>query len=43
MHIILDSNIYVEDYRMSGAAFQSLFDYIRRTDSTLILPKETLI
>jgi hypothetical protein len=39
MHIILDANIYAADYRMTGAAFQSLFEYMRRTASNLVLPR----
>jgi hypothetical protein len=39
MHIILDSNIYAADYRMNGVAFQSLFEYLRRTESRLVLPR----
>ncbi len=39
MHIILDSNIYAADYRMNGVAFQSLFEYMRRTESRLVLPR----
>jgi PIN domain-containing protein len=39
MHIILDSNIYSADYRMKGVAFQSLFEYMRRTESQLVLPR----
>jgi hypothetical protein len=38
MHIVLDSNIYAADYRMNGVAFQSLFEYLRRTESRLVLP-----
>ena len=41
MHIILDANIYAADYRMSGVAFQSLFEYMRRTESQLVLPRAT--
>jgi hypothetical protein len=41
MHIILDANIYAADYRMSGVAFQSLFEYMRRTESRLVLPRAT--
>lgn len=41
MHIILDANIYSADYRMSGVAFQSLFEYMRRTESRLVLPRIT--
>lgn len=39
MHIILDSNIYAADYRMMGVAFQSLFEYLRLTESRLVLPR----
>ena len=39
MHIILDSNIYAADYRMKGVAFQSLFEYLRRTESRVVLPR----
>jgi hypothetical protein len=41
MHIILDANIYAADYRMNGVAFQSLFEYMRRTESLLVLPRAT--
>ncbi len=41
MHIILDANIYAADYRMNGVAFQSLFEYMRRTESQLVLPRAT--
>jgi hypothetical protein len=39
MHIVLDSNIYAADYRMTGVAFRTLFDYLRRTESRLVLPR----
>ena len=39
MHIILDANIYAADYRMKGVAFQSLFEYMRRSESKLVLPR----
>lgn len=39
MHIVLDSNIYAADYKLSGVAFKTLFDYIRRTGSRLVLPR----
>src|SRR5260370_32901036 len=39
MHIVLDSNIYAADYRMNGVAFQSLFEYLRRTEFRLVLPR----
>jgi hypothetical protein len=38
MHIILDSNVYLNDIRMAGISFQNLFALIRRTQSTLVLP-----
>jgi hypothetical protein len=41
MHIILDANIYAADYRMAGVAFQSLFEYMRRTEAKLVLPRVT--
>jgi len=37
MHIILDANVYSSDYRMSGVSFRTLFEYIRRTESRLVL------
>ena len=39
MRIILDSNIYVADFRMAGISFSNLFDFIRKTQSTLIIPR----
>jgi hypothetical protein len=39
MDIILDANIYAGDYKFSGVAFKTLFDYIRRTESRLVLPR----
>jgi len=39
MRIILDSNIYIADFRMQGVAFSTLFDFIRKTKSTLVLPR----
>jgi len=39
MRIILDSNVYVADFRMEGIAFSNLFDFIRKTRSTLVLPR----
>jgi len=38
MHIILDANIYAADYRMQGVSFQALFEYMRRTNSKIVLP-----
>jgi PIN domain len=37
MDIILDSNVYVSDYRMEGVNFRSLFDYLKKTQSNLVL------
>jgi PIN domain len=39
MHIILDANIYAADYKFSGVSFRTLFDYIRITESRLVLPR----
>jgi hypothetical protein len=39
MHIILDANVYASDYRMSGVSFRTLFDYMRRTESQMVLPR----
>src|SRR6202162_1606121 len=38
MHVILDSNVYAADYRLSGVSFRTLFEYLRRTDSRIVLP-----
>ena len=37
MDVILDSNIYIADYEQKGGQFQELFDYLRRTQSNLVL------
>jgi hypothetical protein len=37
MDVILDSNVYVSDYRMESIAFKNLFDYLRRTGASLVL------
>lgn len=39
MHIILDANIYAADFRMESVAFRSLFDYLRKTADSLVLPR----
>lgn len=39
MDAILDTNIFVQDFRMERTQFQELFRYLRRTDSSLVLPK----
>lgn len=38
MDVLLDSNIYLQDLRMTGNRFQELFTYLRRTGSSLVLP-----
>ena len=37
MNVILDSNVYVSDYRMENISFKNLFDYLKRTGDTLVL------
>jgi len=37
MHVILDSNVYISDYRMESISFKNLFDYLRRTGDALVL------
>ena len=37
MDVILDSNVYVSDYRMESISFKNLFDYLKRTGCSLIL------
>jgi hypothetical protein len=39
MDVILDSNVYLSDIRMESIRFQNLFDYLRRTSSSLVLPR----
>jgi len=39
MQIILDANVYATDYRMKGVSFRTLFEYLRRTDSRIVLPR----
>jgi len=39
MQIILDSNVYIADFRMEGIAFSNLFDLVRKTSSTMVLPR----
>jgi hypothetical protein len=38
MDVILDSNIFLSDIRMESISFKNLFDYLRRTDSVLVIP-----
>ena len=37
--VVLDSNQYWNDPKMTGARFQSLLDYLRRTGSALVIPR----
>jgi hypothetical protein len=39
MDVILDSNAYPSDIRMESIKFKNLFDYLRRTQSSLVLPR----
>jgi hypothetical protein len=39
MDVILDSNGYLSDLRMESIAFKNLFDYLRRTKCSLVLPR----
>ncbi|MCI0561036.1 MAG: PIN domain-containing protein, partial [Nitrososphaera sp.] len=39
MDVILDSNAYLTDIRMESIKFKNLFDYLRRTKSSLVLPR----
>lgn len=38
MDVILDSNAYLSDIRMESIGFKNLFDYLRRTKCSLVLP-----
>jgi hypothetical protein len=38
MDVILDSNVYLSDVRMESIRFKNLFDYLRRTKSSLVFP-----
>jgi hypothetical protein len=42
MDVVLDANAYLSDPRMEGNAFRSLLDYLRKTQSNLIVPKLVL-
>jgi hypothetical protein len=39
MDVILDSNQYWNNPKMTGAKFQSLFDYLRKTGGSLVIPR----
>src|SRR5580658_6104063 len=38
MDVILDSNIYVSDFAMTGNGFRALFDYLRPLGCSLVVP-----
>lgn len=42
MDVILDSNQYIADFALASNRFSNLFDYLRRTRSTLVVPKLVL-
>lgn len=42
MHVILDANVYIEDLKLRKNRFANLFDFLRRTDSTLVIPELVL-
>jgi len=39
MDVILDTNIFCQDFSLRSHKFQALFAYLRRTESTLIIPE----
>lgn len=39
MNVILDTNIFREDFMMASSKFKILFDYLKKTNSKIILPK----
>jgi hypothetical protein len=39
MDVVLDSNAYLSDIRMESIRFKNLFDYLRRTESSLVIPR----
>jgi hypothetical protein len=42
MDVILDTNIYVQDFKMRRTQFQELFTYLTRTGSLLVIPSVVL-
>ena len=42
MDVVLDANAYLSDPRMAGVASRILLDYLRKTESNLIIPKVVL-
>lgn len=39
MDVVLDTNIYVQDFTLESSEFSLLFDYLKKTDSRIILPQ----
>jgi hypothetical protein len=39
MNVVLDSNIYCSDFFMGSKRFEILFDYLKKTNSKLIVPQ----
>lgn len=39
MNIILDTNIFVQNYLMDSRSFELLFDYLKKTNSKIFIPK----
>lgn len=39
MRVILDTNIYQQDFRLGSGRFQILLDYLGKTGSQVVLPK----
>jgi hypothetical protein len=43
MDIVLDANVYRQDFGMRGTQFQELFTYLRRTNCSLVVPGVVLL
>ncbi len=39
MHVVIDTNVICSDFQLSGAAFRTLFDWLRRTCHRLHVPQ----
>ena len=39
MNVVLDTNILREDFLMESSKFRILFDYLKKTNSKIIMPK----
>lgn len=39
MNIVLDTNIFVQDFLMTSRKFKILFDYLKKTNSKIIIPE----